>query len=132
MSAITSWPLQPHAKAEGAQPKSTRKRKREATRAFMAARITRARSGRASGGARRDWRAPHHWRSDRDFVVSSQLLLGGDGLGHGFRDAVDRLQNARDDLVGIAFGIRAAIFEIALVTLLDEMNRQADRGAAIG
>src|ERR1019366_5588436 len=48
------------------------------------------------------------------------------------RDAVDRLQNARDDLVGIAFRVRAAIFQIAPVTVLDEVNRHPDGSAPIG
>src|SRR5260370_8641845 len=47
------------------------------------------------------------------------------------RDAIDRLQNARDDLVGITFGVRAAIFQIALVPVLDKVNRHPDRSTTI-
>ena len=42
------------------------------------------------------------------------------------------LQNLRSDLVGVALRVRAAIFEIALIVVLDERVRHADRGAAIG
>src|SRR5208283_253736 len=45
---------------------------------------------------------------------------------------IDRLKNARDDLVGIGFRVRAAIFQIAFVTVLDEVNRHPDRSAPIG
>ena|ERR1700739_2492733 len=48
------------------------------------------------------------------------------------RDGVDRLQKARNDLIGIALCIRAPIFQIALVPVLDEVDRQPDRSAAIG
>jgi hypothetical protein len=47
------------------------------------------------------------------------------------RDTVNRLQNAGDDLVGIAFGVRAAILQIAFVTVFDEVDRQPDRSTAI-
>src|SRR6202041_3188347 len=66
----------------------------------------------------------------RDRVqVLLYLRLGrnGSGLWHG----IDRLQNAGNDLIGIAFGVRTAIFQIALVTVLDEINRHADRSATI-
>src|SRR5579871_2832506 len=49
----------------------------------------------------------------------------------GPRDAVDRLQDARDDLVRVAFGVRAAIFQIARVTVLDEVNRHSYGSATI-
>ena len=38
----------------------------------------------------------------------------------------------RDDLVGIAFGVRAAILQIALVTVLDEVDGHPDGSATIG
>ena len=50
----------------------------------------------------------------------------------GGRDRRDRLQDLRSDLVGVALRVRAAIFEIALVAVLDEAVRHADRGAAVG
>jgi hypothetical protein len=53
--------------------------------------------------------------------------LGDSRLDHlRFRDAINRLQNTGDDLVGITLGVRAAIFQIASVTVLDEVNRQAN------
>ena len=54
--------------------------------------------------------------------------VGSDGL----RNAIDGLQNARDDLVRITFGVRAAIFQIAPVTVLDEVNGHPDGSATIG
>src|SRR6202049_3818022 len=47
------------------------------------------------------------------------------------RDAIDRLQNAGNDLVGITFGVRATIFQIAPVTVVDEVNRHPDRSPTI-
>src|SRR6202042_1757142 len=51
--------------------------------------------------------------------------------GHGHGHTIDRLQNARDDLVRIGLGVRTAILEVALVAVLDEVHRQPDRSAAI-
>src|SRR5579872_3209842 len=59
----------------------------------------------------------------------SRILRGGFRAG---RHRGDRLQDLRGDLVGVALRIRAAIFEIALVAVVDEGVRHADRGAAIG
>ncbi len=42
------------------------------------------------------------------------------------RDRSDRLQDLRRDLVRVALRVRAAIFEIALVVVLDEAVRHAD------
>src|SRR5579859_3254780 len=47
-------------------------------------------------------------------------------------DFGDRLLDLLDDLVWIGLGVGTAIFEIALVPVLDEVDRHADRGAAIG
>src|SRR4029077_14557921 len=60
-------------------------------------------------------------------VIVSTLCCGHSRLRH----TVDRLQNARNDLIGVAFGVRAAIFQIALVTVLDELDGHADRSATI-
>src|SRR3981189_1667216 len=70
-------------------------------------------------------------RSSHNCGALSSLILGHTGNTR-LRDAIDRLQNARNDLVGITFGVRAAIFQIALVTVLDEVNRHPDRSATIG
>jgi len=42
------------------------------------------------------------------------------------RNRLDRLQNPRDDLVRIGFRVRTAIFQIALIAIADEVDRQAD------
>ena len=57
--------------------------------------------------------------------------VSGRGLGRG-RHGSDRRQDARGDLVGVALGVRTAILEIALVAIVDEAVRHADRGAAVG
>src|SRR6185437_12087728 len=49
----------------------------------------------------------------------------------GGRDRGDRLQDLRSDLVGVALRVRAAIFQIALVSVVHEAVRNADRGAAV-
>jgi len=36
-----------------------------------------------------------------------------------FRNRYNRLQNLRDDLIGISFGVGTAIFQITLVTVLE-------------
>src|SRR5580692_11372328 len=58
--------------------------------------------------------------------------LGGGRLGRlRFRDAVNGFQNARDDLVRITLVVRAPIFEIASVAILDEVDWQANRSTTI-
>src|ERR1700691_77520 len=44
----------------------------------------------------------------------------------------DRLQDLGSDLVGVALGVRAAIFQIALVAVIGEAVGHADRSAAVG
>jgi len=70
--------------------------------------------------------APQFAQLRRPILQSSSLMLGHTGKHGGLRDAIDRLQNARNDLVGITFGVRAAVFQIALVTVLDEVNRHPE------
>jgi hypothetical protein len=41
------------------------------------------------------------------------------------------MPNAGNNLAGIAFGVRPEIFQIAFVTIPDEVDRHADRSAAI-
>src|SRR5215467_15227383 len=48
------------------------------------------------------------------------------------RNRRDGLQDLRSDLVWVALRVRAAIFQIALVAVVDEGMRHADRGTAIG
>src|SRR5579872_1510143 len=55
----------------------------------------------------------------------------GEKAGLGYRNGMDRLQDAGDDLVRIGFGIRTPVFQVALITVLDEVNGQADGSAAI-
>src|ERR1700746_4178315 len=57
--------------------------------------------------------------------------LRGGRLGGG-RNGCDRLQDLRSDLVGVALRVRTAVFQIALVGVVDEGVRHADRGATIG
>src|SRR6185369_8382909 len=61
-------------------------------------------------------------------IVSS---LGRSGLGGG-RNFRDGLQDLGSDLVGVALGVRATVFQIALVVVLDERVRHADRSTAVG
>src|ERR1700682_664130 len=63
------------------------------------------------------------------YVVSN--ALGRSRLGGG-RDRSARLQDLGSDLVGVALRVRAAIFQIALVAVIGERVRHADRGAAVG
>src|SRR5260370_15223754 len=56
--------------------------------------------------------------------------LGRSRLG-GRRHGRDRLHDLGNDLVGVALRVRAAIFQIALVTVVGEAVRYADRGAAV-
>ena len=48
------------------------------------------------------------------------------------RDGRDRLQDAAGDGVGIALGVRTAIFEVALVTGRHEAVWDADGSPAVG
>src|ERR1700730_11733679 len=56
--------------------------------------------------------------------------LGRSRLG-GSRNRRDRLEDLRSDLVGVALRVRAAIFQIALVAVIDEAVGHADRSAAV-
>src|SRR5882672_4708982 len=57
--------------------------------------------------------------------------LGRGPLGAG-RNLGDRFEDLRSDLVGVALRVRAAVFQIALVAVVDEGMWNADRSAAIG
>src|SRR5882757_5678728 len=57
--------------------------------------------------------------------------LGRSLFGAG-RNLSDRLQDLRSDLVGVALRVRAAVFQIALVAVVGEGMRHADRSAAVG
>src|SRR5882757_5298075 len=57
--------------------------------------------------------------------------LGGRRFGAG-RNRSDGLEDLRSDLVGVALRVRAAIFQIALVAVVGEGVRNADRSAAVG
>src|ERR1700704_824212 len=59
------------------------------------------------------------------------FLLGCSLFGAG-RNLSDRLQDLRSDLVGVALRVRAAVFQIALVAVVGEGMRHADRSAAVG
>src|SRR5262249_3916830 len=59
----------------------------------------------------------------------SRLGRGRLGAGRNFRDG---LQDLGRDLVGVALRVRAAVFQIALVSVVDEGVRNADRRAAVG
>src|ERR1700722_18627107 len=48
------------------------------------------------------------------------------------RNRSNRLQYLRSDLVGVALRVRTAVFQIALVAVVDERVRHADRSPAIG
>src|SRR4051794_25376281 len=57
-------------------------------------------------------------------------VLGRSGF-RGGRHRSDRLQDLGSDGVGVALRVRAAIFEIALVAVIDEAVGHADRGATV-
>src|SRR5215470_11713112 len=59
------------------------------------------------------------------------LGSGGSRLGCG-RHLGDRLQDLRSDLVGVALRVRTAVFQIALVAVVHEGMRHADRSPAVG
>jgi len=58
----------------------------------------------------------------------NELCHCGNRLWH----AVDRLENAGSNLVRVALRIRTAIFQVALVAVLDEIHGHADGSATIG
>src|SRR5262245_34929783 len=58
-------------------------------------------------------------------------LLGGSRLGSG-RNLGDRLQDLRGDLVGVALRVRTTVFQVALVAVVHEGVRHADRSATVG
>src|ERR1700741_3625112 len=62
-------------------------------------------------------------------VLRPQRLSGSLGAG---RHLGDRLQDLRSDLVWVALRVRTAVFQIALVTVVDEGVRNADRITAVG
>src|SRR5215475_11874812 len=64
-------------------------------------------------------------------TAASKLQPLRRSLGVG-RNRRDRLQDLRSDLVWVALGVRTAIFQIALVAVVDEGVRHADRGATVG
>src|SRR5258706_2897440 len=75
-------------------------------------------------------------RQAQDEVECGYALPAGLGSG---RDAGargryrgDGLEDLRGDLVGVALRIRAAVFQVALVAVVDEAVRHADRGATVG
>src|SRR5215470_9534175 len=57
-------------------------------------------------------------------------LLGGGRLGRG-RNLGDRLQDLRGDLVGVALRVRTAVLQVALVAVVHEGVRHADRSATV-
>src|SRR6185437_5845313 len=63
--------------------------------------------------------------------VVSEDGSGGRAGFTGGRHFRDRLQDLRCDLVGVPHGVRAAIFQIALVAIVDEGVRHADRSATV-
>src|SRR5258706_12706644 len=75
------------------------------------------------------------WRIRLRPDVPHARAVSGEGLGRsrlgGGRNGRDRLQDLRSDLVGVALRVRAAIFQIALVAVIDEGMRHPDRGAAV-
>src|ERR1700730_8964213 len=62
---------------------------------------------------------------------SYRRSLGPSRLGGG-RNFRDGLQDLGSDLVGVALGVRATVFQITLVVVLDERVRHADRSTAVG
>src|SRR5580698_269315 len=75
------------------------------------------------------WRIIGRWPQDAPARVSIESL-GRSRLGG--RNRRDRLQDLGSDLVGVALGVRATIFQITLVAIVDEAVRDADRCATIG
>src|SRR4051812_35198010 len=63
---------------------------------------------------------------------SGLIFPSGRGLLGAGRNLRDRLQDLRSDLVGVALRVRAAVFQIALVAIVGEGVRNADRSAAVG
>src|SRR5437879_5149152 len=67
--------------------------------------------------------------SYRRSLIVSPLCRGRLGAGRDFRDG---LQDLGRDLVGVALRVRTAVFQIALVSVVGEGVRNADRRAAVG
>src|SRR5665213_975844 len=63
--------------------------------------------------------------------VQAAMDVSGRGRLGGGRNRCDGLQDLRRDLVGVALRVRAAVFQIALVAIVDEGVRHPDRGAAV-
>src|SRR3569623_1538145 len=57
-------------------------------------------------------------------ILGRGLLVGRHGR--------DRLQDLRSDLVWVALRVRTAVFQIALVAVVDEGVRHTDRRATVG
>ena len=64
--------------------------------------------------------------------AGTNLSDGSEPVFNRLRNRCDRAQNLRRDLVGIALGIRTAIFEVSPVAIGDKAVRHADRRTAIG
>src|SRR5687768_15652403 len=79
-----------------------------------------------------NWPAPPRFYSPARFELMRASNKRSSDLGNRRRHARDRLQDDRSDLVGVALGVRAAIFEIAAVAVVDEAVRNANGGAAVG
>src|SRR5205814_6572319 len=62
-------------------------------------------------------------------LIASPLGRGRLGAGRDFRDG---LQDLGRDLVGVALRVRTAVFQIALVSVVGEGVRNADRRATVG
>src|SRR4051812_37447273 len=62
---------------------------------------------------------------------SGLIFPSGRGLLGAGRNLGDRLQDLRSDLVRVALRVRAAVFQIALVAVVDEGMRNANRSAAV-
>src|SRR3981189_3432242 len=73
---------------------------------------------------------PARERDGLDAPKSGRDALSRCRFGGG-RNRCDRLQDLGGDLVGVALRIRTAVFEIALVPVIDEAVRHADRGATV-
>src|SRR3954452_6265325 len=74
-----------------------------------------------SGGSKSN---PGQPRARAGRILGRGLLVGRHGR--------DRLQDLRSDLVWVALRVRTAVFQIALVAVVGEGVRNADRGTAIG
>ena len=99
---------------------------------------------RRSANQRRDNRPPKRKRSAKAAYRPADHLAArlphGPGWGssalsrrrlRGGRHGGDRLEDLGSDLVGVALRVRAAVFQVALVAVVDEGMRHADGGAAV-